>query len=318
MSKRKQDITVLFVAGEGRSGSTLLGRTLGQVPGAIMCGEIVSLWNAKWRRRAGFRNLCECSTPPQTCDFWETVLKDSGLDEATLGEINTRTQPVFRNSSIAALKEIIFPGSIRVDEQPEAMFVKLYEVLSEHTGAVLIVDTSKNPAMAFWLSHLKGIDLRVVHLIRDSRGVAFSWTKKVALPDAGGRPVTMRRFRPLKSVLRWDLTNIVIPQLRKRGCPVLRVRYEDLIERPRHCVERILQFSGIDAQGEELSFLRDDAVYLRPGHSLAGNPNRRQSGWISFRKDNAWRSRMPVRYRIGATILSLPLLMCHGYLAKQR
>jgi hypothetical protein len=128
----------------------------------------------------------------------------------------------------------------------------------------------------------------------------------------------MRRFHPLKSVLRWDLTNTVIPQLRKRGCPVLRVRYEDLIERPRHCVEQILRFSGIETKNEELSFLREDAVHLKPGHSLAGNPNRRQSGWIAFRKDDAWRTRMPVRYKIGATILSLPLLVRHGYLPQRR
>ena len=43
----------------------------------------------------------------------------------------------------------------------------------------------------------------VVHLVRDSRGVAYSWTKKVARPDAPGREMYMHRFQPPRIAFRW-------------------------------------------------------------------------------------------------------------------
>ena len=42
-----------------------------------------------------------------------------------------------------------------------------------------MVDASKHASHAFLVRRLRGVDLRLVHLVRDSRGVAFSWTKRM-------------------------------------------------------------------------------------------------------------------------------------------
>jgi hypothetical protein len=63
---------VVYVAGSGRSGSTVLGQVLGAVPSWIFCGEL----------RQGFsilaeNRICGCGTPAQECSFWRSVVEQA-------------------------------------------------------------------------------------------------------------------------------------------------------------------------------------------------------------------------------------------------
>src|SRR5438105_15565281 len=61
--------TVLFIGGEGRSGSTLLDRMLGQLPGFFSTGELREVWN-----RGLIENLdCGCGLSFRSCSFWTAV-----------------------------------------------------------------------------------------------------------------------------------------------------------------------------------------------------------------------------------------------------
>ena len=51
--------TVVYVAGSGRSGSTLLERTLGEMPGFVNVGELIDLF----RRVAPRNERCGCGQP---------------------------------------------------------------------------------------------------------------------------------------------------------------------------------------------------------------------------------------------------------------
>ena len=64
---------------------------------------------------------------------------------------------------------------------------RLYRGIGEVAGARVVIDASKHASTAFLLRRVPGIDLRVVHLVRDSRGVAYSWTKEVKKPEVTGR-----------------------------------------------------------------------------------------------------------------------------------
>ena len=43
-------------------------------------------------------------------------------------------------------------------------------------GGVVVIDSSKHASLAFCLRSCPGIDLRVVHMVRDSRAVAYPYT----------------------------------------------------------------------------------------------------------------------------------------------
>ena len=51
-------------------------------------------------------------------------------------------------------------------------------VTSAFTGTEIVVDSSKHPSLAFCL-RTSDVDLRVVHVVRDIRGVAYSWSKTI-------------------------------------------------------------------------------------------------------------------------------------------
>src|SRR5438876_950187 len=61
---------VLFVAGTGRSGSTVVSNLIGSVPGAVSVGELRYLWE----RGVGEKALCGCGAVFPDCPFWARVL----------------------------------------------------------------------------------------------------------------------------------------------------------------------------------------------------------------------------------------------------
>ena len=60
---------VLFIGGWGRSGSTLLDRVLGHVPGVVSLGEVREIWV----RGVIEDRPCGCDRPFSECPFWTEV-----------------------------------------------------------------------------------------------------------------------------------------------------------------------------------------------------------------------------------------------------
>jgi hypothetical protein len=184
-------------------------------------------------------------------------------------------------------------------------YASLYTRLAEVTGATALVDSSKYPVDAHLLASQPGIDLRVVHLLRDPRGVAHSWARPKPLwPDA--EVEALKRFRPGASSTIWSTWNVAIEAL-LRDVPRLVVRYEDLAADPVGEVRRIAGFGGLPFDAT--------AVDSEPGerHMFCGNPVRFMPGPVQVRLDDAWRRDMTGRARFDATVPAAPLLARYGY-----
>ena len=82
-------------------------------------------------------------------------------------------------------------------------YERLYAAAATVSGASVLVDSSKHAALAYCLRFAPSIDLRVVHVVRDSRGVAYSWTKTVTRPETDGLE-EMTRYSPSRSALLWN------------------------------------------------------------------------------------------------------------------
>ena len=65
-----RQVKVLFLAGKGRSGGTLLASLLGQLPGFFNIGELNRLWD--WGLVSNFK--CGCGLPVQECPTWHAIL----------------------------------------------------------------------------------------------------------------------------------------------------------------------------------------------------------------------------------------------------
>lgn len=304
-------IRVAFVAGLGRSGSTLLDRILGQVPGCVNMGEASQVWRAL---STGVR--CGCGQPPRDCPFWSVViprvLGSWSTDE--LAEALRLQRRVDRLRYLAALVLPVRRGRLQTDIDSYARLLSaLYAAVAETAGAAVVVDSGKHTSTAFLLRHLRGIDLRVIHLVRDPRGVAYSWTKVVKKsdhPDAADMP----RQYPARVARRWLAHNVVLRLLGLLRVPTHFLRYEDLVADPRARVADVGRFLGLAEEQTAVPFLSDRVVDLRrEDHTLAGNPMRFRHDAITVKLDDTWRRELPARQRRLVTAVTAPLLLALGY-----
>jgi hypothetical protein len=302
---------VLFLGGLGRSGTTLLERLLGQLPGVSALGEVVHLW----QRDLVDDERCGCGDRFSTCGFWQKIGVEAfgGWDTVDPQRVLDLAAAVERTRHIPRLAVGRKPA--RLDEYVR-YYSKVYNAAARTSGARAVVDSSKHSALAYCLRHADDIDLRVIHVVRDSRGVAYSWTKRVPRPEAD-RDDQMTRYSPGRSALLWNAHNVSFGVLGRLGVPVRRVRYEELLADPKATLRSLARFAGLEESAVELSFLRaTDSGYvadLGPAHSAAGNPMRFTIGTVPLRRDEAWRRALPTRQRRLVGALTAPLLSAYGY-----
>jgi hypothetical protein len=148
--------------------------------------------------------------------------------------------------------------------------------------------------------------------VRDSRGVAYSWTKRVVRPETDGA-AEMTRYSPARTALLWNAHNSAFALLRRCGVPVRRVRYEEVVADPAGTLAQLAEFAGLPLPST-MDFLRvPDEAELGPCHSAAGNPMRFTVGRLRLRPDDVWRTELPVRHRRLVSALTAPLLRVYGY-----
>ena len=121
---------------------------------------------------------------------------------------------------------------------------RLYAAVHEVSGKPLVVDASKHASSAFLVRRLHGIDLRLVHLVRDSRGVAFSWTKLMRRAEVVEGDDLMATDTPLRMSGRYLGYNLLFHLVRRLGVPTLRLRYESLVRDPVPELTRVLGHAG--------------------------------------------------------------------------
>jgi len=301
--------SVVFVGGYARTGSTLLDRLLGQIDGFASFGELRHVWERNFRGN----QLCGCGEPFRECPFWNEVVVVAfggwdGVDPAAVGRDKRRVDSVWnipRNLSggwtagyRAALGRYL-----------EAVGA-LYRAMASVSGARFLVDSTKDPQHLYVL-RLAGMDVRVAHLVRDSRAVAFSWRRVRRRPEITWREQDMPRFPVVRSAMAWDVANLAAEASRLAGIPYAFVRYEDLIGDAREELGRLareLRLGEVD-----LSFLGDGRATLGRAHTVAGNPMRFAEGTIELRADTEWATAMPGGDRAVVTGLTAPLLAHYGY-----
>jgi Sulfotransferase family len=305
-------VRVLYIGGLGRSGSTLLDRMLGQLPGFFSGGEIRDLWQRSLKENL----LCGCGQPFRACPVWSAVGERAygGWDNVDPDEVLALVRSVDRHSLFPLLvKPGLWPPFARRVERYAGILGPLFRAIRDVTGAAVIVDSSKAPSTAFLLRQVPEIRLSAVHLIRDSRGVAHSWTKKVSRPDAPGREMYMHRYHPRRIAFRWMTRNTMMELLGRMGVPEVRVRYETLVREPRAELARLLQGLGESVGPADLSFVSDGHVALGPNHTVMGNPIRMDTGPVHLKLDEQWRTAMSRGNRGTVTALTKPLLRRYGY-----
>lgn len=185
----------------------------------------------------------------------------------------------------------------------------------EVSGADMLVDASKNPAWGRLLIDTPGIRVRVLHLVRDSRGVAHSFGKEKRRRGSREDGEWMTRYGPVTTSLLWDADNLLAERPGRRAEAYTRVRYRDFVRSPGGAAAKVLE-NG--AGPPDASHVDGRSVEIASQHVLAGNPVRFETGKITLEEDVAWRDAMGPEERALVTALTAPLLRRYGYLGDGR
>jgi Sulfotransferase domain len=305
-------VRLLYIGGSGRSGSTLLERLLGQLEGFCSVGEVVHLW----RRGVVGNEQCGCGVSFAECGFWQDVgtLAFGGWKALDSRRVLSLERAVSRHRFIPLMitaPEWSLYGRRRASYRD--LLRRLYRAIHRAAEGRIVVDSSKNVPHAFALSGTPDVHLHLLHIVRDSRGVAHSWTKRVVRPEVTGTTAYMPTYTPSRAAADWMVDNLLFRLVGSQGLPYHLVRYEDLVRRPRQVIHGILEFLGYRPAAEELNFLEPSHAVLGTTHSVAGNPMRFHHGRIRLASDEEWRLRMDVEDRLVVTAITWPLLARYGY-----
>lgn len=293
-------VKVLFIAGPTRSGSTIISNILGQINGFFHAGEVIEAWDRGriWK--------CSCGRLPVECAVWSKIF--STLDAAVSPQDQAdiiRIRDELSRSHKVILNHYRRTGGL-AGPKSASLYDKglstLYAIIANATNAEVIVDSSKNVGYADSLTRIGNIDLHVIHLVRDSRATAYSWSKKKQ---------ELWQTNPYKTSMEWSSRNIALECLKKRHPDkYIKVRYEDFMTTPRKTILQILHHLQITKA--TLPFVSPNEVIIESSHGLCGNPGRYSHGVEQLVLDNRWKH-MNKRDGLVATALTWPLLLKYHY-----
>jgi hypothetical protein len=306
---------VIFVAGINRSGTTLLDAILGEPEPLVSAGELHYLWRGLvegWN--------CGCGEPLRECSMW-TAIRQEAIGDA--GPERWRELDTIQRSQVRSRPVRLLQLRRRLNADPprstEELAIadyrdtleRVYRAITDVTGAEIVVDSSKGAHDAAVLAGIEAVDSAVVHLVRDPRAVAHSWTVRLSNPALPGG--YLERARPAVTAGRWLAWNTAIESVTKPTFDprFLTLRYEDLCTDPPASVAAVYEMIGrpdiAPAVGE------DGTVGLSRGHAIAGDPRLAGRGPIRVRASARWEAEMGSGAKAAVTAIALPKLRRYGY-----
>jgi hypothetical protein len=154
----------IYVMGAGRSGSTILGVTLGNCENIFYAGEL-----DKWLVRSGRPKRED----PERTEFWRTVAAGvDGADQLFGREAHNfleRSSALFRARGVAARR--------RLRPRYRRITAELFRSIARTAGVTHVVDSGHYPLRARELQGISEIDLYLIFLIRDPNSIVASFAR---------------------------------------------------------------------------------------------------------------------------------------------
>jgi len=248
-------IRIAYILAPSHSGSTLLAFLLGAHPDATTVGD-----TAGTTRRQDPAYRCSCGEVARTCSFWKRVSSEmvaQGFD-FSVGDFGTRFESSrsrwgnrllhaeHRGRFLEVVRDTVLwfgPGWRQEFREIAARNAALAGTVLRITSAKVLADSSKLPHRLKFLLRIPELDIKVIHLVRDGRGVVHTCIRD-------------NRWSVAKSAMEWRRGIRAAEKLLSR-LPVsqwTQVRYEDLCADPRKTLEQLCMFVELDPSGVTLDF----------------------------------------------------------------
>lgn len=307
---------LIYIAGYGRSGSTLLERLLQCQPFVHACGEMTNFF----RIYGSDSSRCSCGQSLENCDFWRGIAQ-----ELFKQGFSVQKFPYYGKLQKKREAHWSHGGSftpLRHQDTYANLMQPFFEALARHPHEnQVLIDSSKTaystPFRPIAISQLGQFRVRVIHLVRDPRGVVWSVKKGLNRRMEAGKegsallPVT-------RAITGWMFANKAADRLKRYfgEDSYCLVKYEDLVEKPAQVLSHISTIWDIDLQeskrvAEEV--MNGSEVQLPTMHQLAGN-RMRFNTTFSIHPDYTWKEKLNPRTNAVVKTITMPFLKKYGYL----
>ncbi|MEM6604781.1 MAG: sulfotransferase [Pseudomonadota bacterium] len=296
--------TVVVIVGDGRSGSTIVDMVLGELSDAVSVGELRFFW----QRGLKLNQLCGCGEKFLECPFWTSVREPIELEidretKNTLLEIEN-----YGSLTRYPLERIRSAWSVERSNYHKTLieaYDRVYDEVFKVSKKNVIIDSSKSVYFAFFLQKYSRHDLKFLHVIRDSRAVAFSKQKYKERKEIHTHKEMMPKMGVLKSSFKWLIVNWLSAGIGNSSARML-VRYEDFALSPIEVVTKIARFLKLDPSAVQSLFDRDGKISMVEHHTISGNPSRFTNGPVKIESDDQWKVDTPPWRKAVINVISLP------------
>ncbi len=304
---------IILIASAGRSGSTLFERIIGEMNDFFPLGEV----NHIWKRSFIENQLCSCGKPFKECKFWQEITKkfltDLKYDPNSILKLQRSV------GRLRHLPYLLFP-KLRPPKYEYLLYnymkilEKFYRIIDENVNHKILIDSSKIPTHAFILNEI-GINIYLVHLIRDSRAVTYSWQRKKKRPEIYWTNVYMSQYSIIKAIQDWMLKNLLIEYFKIKVKHHKTISYELFSQFPKTTIIKLIKWLKIDFSENKINFFKNEKIVFlkRIIHTVSGNPIRFKKGKIEIKTDTEWMYNMPLLKKYMVSILTYPLLIYYKY-----
>ncbi len=308
MKSQEEPLRVVYIAGVGRSGSTVLDSVLGNHPLIQSVGELSRLASDAWIQDF----YCSCGKRAKECPFWSAVhdawcAENDNFSAQEYLELQNNVEQV--HLPLLTSERWKKKKNFQLYAEQTILVLKAIQKIS---NCSIIVDSSKAIERAYVLSLMPEIDLRVIQLVRDPRGVVWSHKKAFKKDVQNGLPRDIRPHPTWRAALYWCRMNLQADWLRRYLGPerALLVRYEDFMLDTVPVLQRIGDFIGVDLTDVQRRIDESEKLYF--AHTIAGN-RVRMKGNLQLKFDQEWRQNLAPQDRRITELLSGWLMARYGY-----
>lgn len=308
--RKSDNPTIIYIMGYGYSGSTFFDTLLGNCYDIESVGELNNFYRYTWNRG----KKCGCGKIIYECEFWSAIdrqwrqhLVESSTDKFIRAQ--RRYEYYLNPFSWMRLLNYKLTGPDRTFKSYATQVLALYGAISKIGQKSILIDSSKSPARGAALM-IAGVNIKTIHLIRDSRAVVWSKLKRIRKVKPNRKIIEL--LAVMRTAIGWAITNSQSSIVSLLFCKNSRsfVKYEDLMIDPLHSLDRLKLSTLIDIR--QMVRIFEGRKPLQSGHIVCGNQMRKQ-GWIAIAPDFEWQTKLPLRYKILTTLLTFPFLLAYRY-----
>ena len=282
----KDKVSIIYLLGAGRSGTTLLATVLNNHPNIQTLGEMHQFLEYLKNHK-----LCSCGLPLNECPFWGPVVEvlNFSKEELLLKQKEAMLNEQHRN----------IPGLIigkKVDKEYFESQNLIFETIHSVKSNKWLLDSSKYIARYLLLKKGKKLKVKGIYMVRDVRGVINSFSKNVQTPR-----------NPVSTLFYYTAINFFGQLVCWLDKEVIKIKYEEFVANPIPTTVKI--YSHIF---ESKSNFEDMPSVFQIPHIIGGNRMKKHNS-IEIKSDDKWKVKIPRYKQIIYYLISLPFMLINHY-----